>query len=139
MQRSIEEARKAKSKNPDILTGVPVATVATTAKKPYEAKIGERPPCKERKAKARDARACARGRLPVGTRFNSKMISEEAWECEMMIPIGTGFPLTRYKTITHIAKGLFQCLEECDLMYRKWLKENRESSAQSEKEADQSS
>lgn len=102
-------------------------SLATVAKTPYEAKIGEKPPVSQRKSKARDARACARGRLPVGTRFTSSMIGPEEWECLMEVPLNPGSP--HLKEIRHRAKGLFQCLEELDLLYRKWLAEHQLPSA----------
>lgn len=103
-----------------------VATVA----KPFAEGIGVKPPVSERKSKARDVRACARGRLPVGTEITSVMTGPEEWTCTMRIQ-----KLDRVTSFvfdqTHKAKGLFQCLEELDLMYRKWLAENPPQSASS--------
>lgn len=103
-----------------------------TEKPPCVIEIGDKPTSSERKAKRRDGRACARGRLPEGSSWQfMSNTSKQTVSGVLLIPSsdGVGF-IQRFE---NEAPGLFQCAEELDLMYRKWLKEKEKEEKAKEK------
>jgi hypothetical protein len=70
-----------------------------------------------RTAKARDARAKARGRLPVKTNLRAAFNGVE-WFGELFVDGDAGLWV---KTFAHKADGLFRLMEELDIMFWDWF------------------
>lgn len=73
-----------------------------------------------RTSKARDARAKARGRLPVGANFHS------AWDGtshqgSLVVPLVPELDGRDCKVFVHSTDGLFRLMEELDIMFWAWF------------------
>jgi hypothetical protein len=105
MKKAVEAGRASKGKPPP--KPAKVAAAATpAAKKPNP-----------RSAAARDARAKARGRLPVNT-----VVAGE-WRGDQYYGTFTLYcpRATRLKVFSHYADGLFRLMEEMDVMFWDWM------------------
>ncbi len=89
-----------------------VAAAATPPKPPP--KLSTKP---KRSAAARDARAKARGRLPVRTAVGAEWTGEK-WAGWMKVYWGNGNVMHH---IVHEADGLFRLLEEMDVRMWDWI------------------
>lgn len=91
-----------------------------TAGKPFKYQQGVKPPKSQRSAAARDARSKTRGRLPLDAYFTSldqfERDGKRWWGTTLIVPNGDGS-----KEFKHEANGLWQLLEEIDVMYWEWV------------------
>lgn len=103
MAKALEEQKK--KKNPPKPPPTPVKAF----------KVGEKPPKKQRSKESREARAKTRGRLPAGCRFELEWNHEKQnWKGRLSFTEGDGL-YTR--NIFHEAPGVFQLLEELDIIF----------------------
>lgn len=76
----------------------------------------------ERSAKARDARAADRGRLPSGSKFETEYDGDKKeWSGKLLVFTEEMFGTPVYMTFHHKAEGVFRLLEELDVMYWEWV------------------
>lgn len=111
VQKALEDAKKMATPKGKRITPKPDA--------PKPLAKGEKPSKRQRTAAARDARMPTRGRLPVRTMFQHVKFLGDRWTGEMKVPIDN--EEQEWKTFTGEAPGVFQLLEELDVMYWEWV------------------
>lgn len=107
MAKALEDQKK--KKNPPKPPPAPVKAF----------KVGEKPPKKQRSKESREARAKTRGRLPAAAQFVTIMREDGKWDGWLWIPIGP--KKSDVMEFHHIAPGVFQLLEDLDIMYWEWV------------------
>lgn len=115
MAKALEDQKK--KKNPPKPPPAPVKVF----------KVGEKPPKKQRSKESREARAKTRGRLPERSMFQHVKFGGDRWYGQLMVPLDE--KQEQWKTFTHDAPGVFQLLEELDIMYWSWVAENQAAEA----------
>lgn len=118
-----EEMKKAIEKIKAEGKKIKLATAAMKAAKLFAYQKGVKPPKSQRSAAARDARAKTRGRLTGGSYFEATYSSaNKRWNGSLYVALAE--PVSGpedYKVFSHGAPGLFQLLEELDVMYWEWV------------------
>lgn len=110
VQKALEDAKKTAAKGKRI-------TPKPDAPKPLVK--GEKPSKRQRTAAARDARMPTRGRLPLTSQFLTVML-ETCWEGALRVPVDYD-GVRAVKEFIHRSPGVFQLLEELDVMYWEWV------------------
>lgn len=109
MAKALEEQKKIQA-NKKPAPAPPKATPNS----PTQFKVGEKPPKSQRSKAAREARAKTRGRVPHKTKILA------TWY-EAMGKWGGIMTVSNGPSISHEAPGVFQLLEELDIMYWEWV------------------